>query len=178
MCIRSLVISFWKSYSIFFLFKNLKHRTTANEIQAHKIFQRSFHFSQILSNVIVLKTADWIDFSFFKKRRICFKIGTGRLVLYIIYKYHNIKYEDWRKISIFICFTNIVYILGLTTLNYGKNENVCAVFCLWLYFFSSNSLLNSLTKWTSKKDALFLVKITIVHILIQDSPYYTQLREK
>jgi len=136
---------FLKKLFNFLFFKNLKHWTTANEIQAHKIFQRSFHFSQILSNVIVLQNG-WLDW-FFLLQEAQNLLQSWNGVIHHIYKYHNIKYEDWRKISIFICFTNTTYILGLITLNYGKLLH--SVILMATFFFPSKSLLNSLTKWTS-----------------------------
>ena len=134
--VRILICNVYKEFSNNFLkklfnflfFKNLKYRTIVNEIQTQKIFQRSFHFSQI--------------FSIF-------------------------QYEDWRKIIIFICFTNIIYILWLTTLNYGRNENFCTVFFCGNIFFTK-----FLTKFLNKIDVL---KGRIVSSQNHDSTYtYTR----
>ena len=45
-------------------------------------------------------------------------------------------------------------------------------------FFSIKILTKFLNENVLEKDALFCVKITIVYIILNDSPYYRQLCEK
>ena len=153
MYIRSLVIIFWKSYSIFCFLRN----SNIEQLQMKYKLTKSFK--------------DHSAFHKYYPMWLCSKQLTGLIFLSSRSAGFASKLELDASSNSFPS-TLSWYARIFRLVRFLHNVMFMAT------FFSSNSLPNSLTKWTSEKDALFLIKITIVHILIQDSPYYRKLREK
>ena len=136
------------------------------------------------SNKFLKKSFNFLFFKYLKHRttvlQIWYKLKKSFKDHYTCHKYYQCDcgQNGWLDWLLLLQETETYIHFMIDHFHLCEIWNLLHRLSLWLHFF----FIKFLTKFLNKMDVLkgrpVLVKITIVHILTQDSPYYTQLREK